>query len=229
MHRRISYKVDPSAITFKPEAPGKGFGRRVHIEYTPEDLLGVDPAIPSAKPLIIAPPGHMLYTFGIQKDTFNGKESGALSVCLCINRFIEKEGALYDMIYDIYCRALDYVDAHRAILGIRSKESISNLFKSPLKYEDEETGDVKIYAKLISNKDHSKIWTTLVDVATKKKIGVMDCLNKPAKIYPALLFDSVYITGNNAYLQCKLSEAAITIQETNKEDVLHLDLDLLTL
>nr|PNR48140.1 hypothetical protein PHYPA_012613 [Physcomitrium patens] len=184
-------------------------GKRVGISYKAEN--GIE------YPLILAPKGCMFYSFGIQDDSFSGSSNkGSKSMCISIGVEDGKdtnENAFCANVHAIYDRCKEYIMKHPKDVGIKvSKDTIDDMFKHPLKeFTKDGITTMQMYAKLIvSNKD-SKVWTTFYDTK-QNKVDSKSLEGTHCRVYPALLFDSLYFwSGSRASLQCKLSEAVVEL------------------
>uniref|UniRef100_A0A7I4FVT3 Helicase C-terminal domain-containing protein n=1 Tax=Physcomitrium patens TaxID=3218 RepID=A0A7I4FVT3_PHYPA len=184
-------------------------GKRVGISYKAEN--GIE------YPLILAPKGCMFYSFGIQDDSFSGSSNkGSKSMCISIGVEDNKdtnENAFCANVHAIYDRCKEYIMKHPKDVGIKvSKDTIDDMFKHPLKeFTKDGITTMRMYAKLIvSNKD-SKVWTTFYDTK-QNKVDAKSLEGVHCRMYPALLFDSLYFwSGSRASLQCKLSEAVVEL------------------
>jgi len=234
--RRVLYDLNPLNMVFTPateasQASGsKGkplpslAGKRVNISYRAED--GIE------YPLILAPKGCMFYSFGIQDDSFSGSNSkGSKSMCISIEATTNAEAEEFTFcanVHAIYDRCKEYIMDHSKEVGIKvSKDTIDDMFKHPMKeFAKDGTSTIRMYAKLIMSTKNSKIWTAFYDTK-KNKVDPKSLEGVHCRIYPALLFDSLYFwSGSRASLQCKLSEAVVEIQKRTSPS---LDMSLLKL
>lgn len=219
--RRVLYDLNPLNIMFKPvtdtfQASGsKGkpsassAGKRVSITYMAED--GIE------YPLILGPKGCMFYSFGIQDDSFSGSSNKvSKSMCISINMNDNQnsnENSFCGNVHAIYEHCKEYIMQNSKEAGIKvSKTTIGDMFKHPLKeFTKDGSTTMRMYAKLIMSSKDSKIWTTFYDVK-EKKVDPKSLQGVHCRMYPALLFDSLYFwSGSRASLQCKLSEAVVEI------------------
>lgn len=213
------YELNPRNIIFTPvtdtfQASGsKGKptassgGKRVGISYKAEDGI--------TYPLILAPKGCMFYSFGIQNDSFSESSSKvSKSMCISIDVDADKdtnETAFCTNVHAIYEHCKKYIMEHSKEVGIKvSKETINDMFKHPLKeFTKDGITTMRMYAKLIASSKDSKIWTNFYDTK-QNKIDPKSLEKVHCRMYPALLFDSLYFwSGSRASLQCKLSEAVV--------------------
>lgn len=212
------YDINPLNIVFTPVTDAFGSkgkpttspsGKRVGISYKAEN--GVE------YPLILAPKGCMFYSFGIQDDSFPGSANKtSKSMCISINVEESKdtnENAFCANVHAIYDRCKQYVMSHSREVGIKvSKETIDDMFKHPLKeFTKDGVTTMRMYTKLIVGNKDSKVWTSFYDVE-QNKVDPKSLEGTHCRMYPALLFDSLYFwSGSRASLQCKLSEAVVEI------------------
>jgi Protein of unknown function (DUF2738) len=226
--RQILYKIEPENIRFTVDLDSKKKPQsafRIGIEYNSNG---------KHVPLILAPNGCKFHSFGMQKNQINNIYTGSYSMCLCINyknksssleespeeEFPEEESPEEEFcayIHTIFNECKRYLVENKDELGIKYKddESFKQIFKSPLKKDIENNNKnpnyhhFKIYPKMIMNKDAKKIWTELFDIDSDEKLDPWDLENVHVRLFPAILFDSIFISLTGPSLQCKLSEAII--------------------
>jgi hypothetical protein len=214
--RRIIYDLNPNKISFsipaepsysfKGKQPSVSFGTRINILYEAEDG--------KKYPLILAPKGCQFYSFGIQNDSFAGSSKTTKSMCISINvndDFSSNENVFCANIYAIYMEARQYVITNADKLNIKvSRSTIDEAFKCPLKEHSKDGNtSMRFYAKLIMGGSSSKVWTKFYDKELQK-VAPESLEGIHCTIYPALLFDSLYLwSGSRVSLQCKLSEALV--------------------
>nr|PNR55661.1 hypothetical protein PHYPA_006558 [Physcomitrium patens] len=199
--RRVIYDLNPLNIMFtlvtdafqsygsKGKSAIPSARKRVDISYKAEN--GIE------YPFILAPKGCIFYSFGIQDDSFLGS-SKKRSKSMCISIGVEdnkdtNENAFCANIHAIYDRCKENIMKHPKEVGIKvSKETIDDMFKHPLKeFTKDGATTMRMYAKLIvSNKD-SKVWTAFYD-AKQNKMDSKSPEGVHCRMYPALLFDSLY-------------------------------------
>lgn len=223
--RQIIYDINQDDIVFEKYKPTFSSSKpnisknsnRINIKYNQNG---------ETVPLILAPKGCKFYSFGIQENIYNGINTGNYNICLCINtdntKNNSKEEEFCMNIYKIFEKCKTYLQNNKRENGIKYDDFIS----CPLKIsenEDNKTVNTKIYLKLIYNKDQDKVWTDFYNI--KGEILDYQCIkNKHCLIYPAILFDSVYITGGKAYIQCKLSEAIVSDILASKTPSLNIEM-----
>lgn len=225
--RQIFYDIDADDIEFvrpDPPSPGKkktgiGIGTRIGIEY-------------KHSPLILAPRGCKFYSFGLQEDVFNEIRLGTYSMCLCVNFDPEEESKEKDFcvhVNSIYEKCKDYVLANKREFNVKVKdaEELNEIFKCPLKASStSKYSGLKIYAKIIMTKKTQKIWSTFFDTEGHE-VDPLAYKNIHSLVYPALLFDSIYISTSGISLQCKISQAVV--EKASSSDGPLLDMSLLSL
>jgi len=234
--RKIFYEVDPKKIVFVTDSattdpPGKKKIQsvfRIGIQYNFDG---------KHVPLILAPKGCKFHSFGIQKNRINGIDTGTYGMCLCINYNTKSENSserdFCAYVHAIYDECRKYLVENKDELGIKYKDdnNFKHLFKSPLKEDidnnnkNPEYHHFKIYPKMIMNKtnvnnyskmttditekDYIKIWTEFYDINNDEKLDPWDFENVQSRVFPAILFDSIFVSSTGPSLQCKLSEAII--------------------
>ena len=210
--RQIFYDLDPEKIRFvvDPDSKNKHSGAfRIKIQYV---FNG------KQLPLILAPNGCKFYSFGMQKNQINTIDTGIYGMCLCISYKTKKsseedspEEEFCAYIHTIYNECKKYLAKNR----YKDEESLEQLFKSPLK-EDIDSNNknpdyhhFKIYPKMIMKKGERKIWTKFFDINNNEELDPWDFENVHVRVFPAILFDSIFVLPMGSFLQCKLSEAII--------------------
>nr|PNR39439.1 hypothetical protein PHYPA_019717 [Physcomitrium patens] len=219
--RRVIYDLNPLNVMFTPitdtfqfsgskgKSPIPSAGKKVGISYKAENGIKY--------PLILAPKGCMFYLLGIQDDSFSGSSNkGSKNTCISIsveNNKDTNENAFCANVHAIYDHCKEYIIKHPKDVGIKvSKDTIDDMFKHPLKeFTKDGITIMRMYAKLIvSNKD-SKVWTIFCNTK-QEKVDSKSLEGTHYRMYPALLFDSLYFwSGSRASLQCKLSKAVVEL------------------
>jgi Protein of unknown function (DUF2738) len=179
-----------------------------------------------------------------------GPMTGTYSMCLCVSIDTQEKDPKAKVfclnMQSIYKRCKEYLKEYS--LEHPNQKIDIDQFKCPLRPtpSDLNKKEFKLYAKLITTKhlDVDKVVnrTLFMDSVKKEKKYLFKDLvereetqeeKKVTKrihcyVYPAILVESLFIQGNNASLQCKLSEAGIRMV-TKDDDKLSLNLDFLEL
>jgi hypothetical protein len=219
------YDIDPSNIRFRePSGTLAGpfrSGTRINIYYQKDG---------KEYPLMIAPE-MMFFSFGIREDVFSGKPTGSYSMCIVIDVDKDDESSkgqkFVDIIESIYDKCHAYVSKRNK--GIK----FGNVVKRYDKEDD--TLQYRIYPKLIMTKDTGKVWSNFfvkddVDPINNKPqlVDAMSLKEKNCKVFPGLLFDSLYFYQGGVSLQCKISQAVVEVIEKSQDELL-LDMSRLSI
>jgi hypothetical protein len=195
---------DPSALVFKEPVPGiNSKDVRIPIEYDQKDHT-----------LILAPDGCDFFSFGVQPSDKYPNSVKVVPIVINLDdpnadqlEFVKKIRSLHEKCVKHVC---DNKEKIRSLSKYNDKE-IVEMFKCPVHVVTPKDKKRKQYLSI-----RPKLWMSKEgNVVTRfydleQKLMETPDNKKSMHLFPALMFDSIYINATGITLQTKLFEAFVT-------------------